>query len=105
MSARIFDLQRESQVNLDSVFPDLRAKFSNDPIYVESDLFEALKETHGLELKSEIANALKYFFEENGPYASLQGDGIEGCLEYFLDDSVDERDQRYHMILLRKSDD
>ena len=66
MPPRIFGLRRESQVNLDDLFPALRKRYSDEQVYVEAALFDALKEAHGSDLEREFGDILGYFFNENG---------------------------------------
>jgi hypothetical protein len=105
MPARISELNPKSQVNLDSVFPDLRQKYSEDPVYVETELFNAWKAVHGSEMRTELEAILKYFLEERGPSMSIEGDGLPAGekIEFFIDDSHDENDQRFQMFMLRKA--
>ena len=104
MSARIFELRRKNQVNLDDVLPGLREKYSDEPVYVEADLFEILKQFHDDDLGGEMEDILSYFFENDGPTMLVRGGNLpEGEeIEFFLDDNLDEGENKYYMILMRK---
>src|SRR4051794_20364220 len=94
--------QPEGQVNLDAVFPGMREKYCDEPVFVEAELYDKLKQNHADNLRNEVEDIIKYFIGEGGPYMSIETDGEK--VELYLDSNADEHNNKYYMIMIKEND-
>jgi hypothetical protein len=88
--------------NLDDVYPGLRQKYTNQTVRIELPLLEQMRAIRDDDdIRDTLADMLKDQFQEYGSsvvYLEFDDDGQQKQCQLFIDDEVDDNDEKYYII-------